>query len=57
MLSYELIDFFFDIGYNNIIEGSNIAFETTKIYLSLCFFAQIYPKWPTVGPPPSVVRK
>ena len=30
MLSYVLIAFFIEIGYNNIMEGSNIAFESVK---------------------------
>jgi hypothetical protein len=34
MLSYLLIGFFIDIGFNNIIEGSNIAFEPMKIYFN-----------------------
>ena len=34
MLSYLLIGFFIDIGFNNIIEGSNIALEPMKIYFN-----------------------
>jgi hypothetical protein len=34
MLSYLLIGFFIDIGFNNILEGSNIAFEPMKIYFN-----------------------
>jgi hypothetical protein len=34
LLSYLLIGFFIDIGFNNIIEGSNIAFEAMKIYFN-----------------------
>ncbi len=49
MLPYALIDFFIEIGYNNIIEGSNITFESMKIYFNLACLHKFTPKWPRVG--------
>jgi hypothetical protein len=46
LLSYDLIDFFIENGYNNIIEGSNIAFESMKIYFNLACLFKFTPNGP-----------
>jgi hypothetical protein len=49
MLSYVLKKFFNKIGFNNSIEGSNIAIESMKIYFNLACLLKFTPKRPRVG--------
>jgi hypothetical protein len=49
MLSYVLIDFFIEIGFSDIIEGSNIAFESIKIYFNPASLHKFTPNGPEWG--------
>jgi hypothetical protein len=46
MLSYVLIEFLIEIGSNKIREGSNIAFESLKIYFNLAYLHKFTPNGP-----------
>ena len=48
MLSYVLIEFCIKIEFNIVIEGSNVAFDSMKIYFNLAYlqkFTPIGPEW------------
>jgi hypothetical protein len=48
---YILIEFCIEIGCDNAIEGSNVAFESMKIYFDLAYLHKFTQNGPECAPP------